>query len=58
VPLFGSFPSVGTSADRFAYNRSTGSLYYSANGSMASETLVAHLTNVPHLTAASLFFVS
>jgi hypothetical protein len=23
---------------------------------MASETLVAHLTNVPHLTAASLFF--
>jgi len=56
--LFGTFSSVGTSTDRFAYNQGTGSLYYSANGSIASETLVAHLTNDPHLTAASLFFVS
>jgi len=56
--LFGTFPSVGNSGDRFAYNQGNGNLYYSPNGSVASETLVAHLTNTPHLTAASLFFIS
>jgi Ca2+-binding RTX toxin-like protein len=55
--LFGTFPSVGTSADRFAYNQSAGNLFYSANGSGASETLIAHLTTDPHLTAANLFFI-
>jgi Ca2+-binding RTX toxin-like protein len=55
--LFGAFPKVGTSTDRFAYNQSTGDLCYSANGSVANQTLVAHLTNDPLLTAANLFFI-
>ena len=55
--LFGTFPKVGTSADRFDYTQSTGDLYYSANGSVASQTLIAHLTNDPPLTSANLFFI-
>jgi serralysin len=56
--LFGTFPRVGDSAVRFAYDQGSGELYYSPNGNVASETLVAHLTNVPHLTADNLYFIS
>jgi hypothetical protein len=49
--------SVGTSADRLDYNQSTGDLYYGANGSVASETLIAQLGSNTHLTAANLFFI-
>jgi Ca2+-binding RTX toxin-like protein len=45
---------------RFAYNQSTGNLYYDARGNQASSTVQpgAHFANAPHLTAASLYFIS
>jgi Ca2+-binding RTX toxin-like protein len=50
--------TFATAGNRFAYDKSTGRLYYDARGSMPGSTayLVADLTNHPHLTAADLFF--
>jgi len=52
--------TFATSADRFAYNQTTGNLYYDAQGNKPGSTaeLVAHLTNDLHLTAANLYFIS
>jgi hypothetical protein len=60
--LFSSSASgtFATAGNRFAYDQSTGHLYYDADGSAAGSgrTQIADLTNKPHLTAASLFFTS
>ena len=52
--------TFATTANRFAYDQSTGNLYYDASGNAAgsSRMLIADFTNKPHLTAASLFFTS
>jgi hypothetical protein len=52
--------TFATAGNRFAYDQSHGNLYYDADGtgSGSGSTLIAHLTNNPHLTAASLFFTS
>jgi hypothetical protein len=49
-----------STSQRFAYNQSTGNLYYDSQGNKTGSTvqLVAHLTNDPKLTAANLFFIS
>jgi hypothetical protein len=51
----GGKAKVGDSTDRFDYNQSIGDLYHSANGSVASGTLIAQLGS--NLTAANLFFL-
>jgi hypothetical protein len=52
--------TFATAANRFAYDQSTGNLYYDAAGSTrgSSRALIADFTNKPHLTAADLFFTS
>jgi hypothetical protein len=52
--------SFTTAAERFAYDTSTGRLYYDAHGEKAGSTreLVATFAAHPHLTAGDVFFVS
>jgi Ca2+-binding RTX toxin-like protein len=52
--------TFATTGNRFAYNQSTGQLFYDAQGSTAGSTVhqVATLTNHPTLTAANLFFTN
>ena len=52
--------TFAATTNRFAYDTSTGKLYYDAQGSASGSTssLIAELTNKPHLTAANLFFTS
>jgi Ca2+-binding RTX toxin-like protein len=52
--------TFATTANRFAYDQSTGNLYYDASGSApgSNRMLIADFINKPHLTAASLFFTS
>jgi hypothetical protein len=49
-----------TKAQRFAYDTTTGQLFYDAHGSgsPASRELVVTLAGHPHITAGDLFFVS
>jgi Ca2+-binding RTX toxin-like protein len=53
----GTFSSTES---RFAYNNTTGALFYDAGGSAtpAASQLVATLTNHPTLTASDLYFIS
>jgi Ca2+-binding RTX toxin-like protein len=52
--------TFATAGNRFAYDQSTGNLYYDVGGSAmpASSVRIADLTNKPHLAAANLFFTS
>ena len=52
--------TFATTGNRFAYDQSTGNLFYDAQGSTAGSTVhqVADLTNKPSLTAANLFFTN
>jgi autotransporter passenger strand-loop-strand repeat protein len=52
--------TFATPDNRFAYNASTGVLYYDAPGSTPGSIAfaIADLTNHPHLSAANLFFTS
>jgi len=57
------FTSNGTGAftagtQRFAYDSTSGALFYSASGTTATEHLVTSLTGHPALTASHLFFIS
>ncbi len=59
----GLFVADGTGAftaatQRFAYDTSTGGLYYSASGATAAEHLVATLSGHPTLAASQLFFIT
>ncbi len=59
----GLFVADGTGAftaatQRFAYDTSTGGLYYSASGTTAAEHLVATLSGHPTLAASQLFFIT
>lgn len=46
--------------ERFAYDKSTGALYFDADGGGASYThqLVANLASLPAISATDLFFVT
>ena len=61
-PLFSSHTdgTFASTTNRFAYDASTGKLYYDAHGSTpgSKSSLVADLSNKPHLTGANLFFTS
>ena len=61
-PLFSSHTdgTFASTTNRFAYDANTGKLYYDAQGDTPGSTssLVADLSNKPHLTGANLFFTS
>jgi hypothetical protein len=50
--------TFATTNERFAYDTSTGALYYGAHGSGSSRELVAALSGHPTLAATDLFYVS